>query len=288
MLPGSAGHSLLALNDNLNSGSGATLLDDGHHLSTAATAAVGLADMRLFDGTRAAIGVKVITEPTLIGVATGNAATSYVIYTSPVLDVTLPGGISAHLDGVHTNIDVVTPSAAGAVAALLGSLGLPVASVLPPLGTQLELRLTVGAATTHVSADSVSGTAASLRVQVLLVPGDMSDGIVAHAVKNATPVLDLGIGVLSVAASARDHRVPVKSASPTVSPSANPVVPTAGTSTSPSTSTPPSRSTPPSPVTVAANLPLTGSRSAWFIAAGILILAGGRFLLVVSRRRTSS
>ena len=120
----------------------------------------------------AAIGVKVITEPTLIGVATGSAATSYVTYTSPVLDVTLPGGIAAHLDGVHTNVDVVTPPRPERwpgcwVARAAGRIG--AAAARNPARTPADRRRRDD---TCRARTSVSGTAASLRVQVLLVPGD--------------------------------------------------------------------------------------------------------------------
>lgn len=296
VLPGSRGHSLLSLPGNLNGGVTAGLASASEHLTSTATAGAGLAELHLFGGTGAAI---VITEPRLRGIATGDAATSSVTYTSPVLDVTFPDG----------NLDVVTAANAGAVTGPLGSLDVPVTEALPVIATaktQLELRLTVGGVTKHVGATAVSGNAATLRLQVLLVPAGVRGGIVTHATTNAVTVADLGIGVLSVAATA--PRAALPSPTPTVpsggygSPTscASPAgygyggctgpgpSPSNGTSSAPVTTKSASPSSSPSVLGLTSgNLPLTGSDTEWFVVAAVLILFAGRFLLVLARRRTS-
>jgi LPXTG-motif cell wall-anchored protein len=304
VLSGLGGHSLLSLPTNLNGNAGAGLIKQGGHIASAAEADAGLAELHLFGGTDAEVGVKVVTEPTLKGIATGSAGTSSVTYTSPVLDVTLPGGAHVRLDGVHTHLDMVTGATAGAVSELLGSLNLPLTQDLPLLNklkkrNQIELRLTIGELTKHVGATSVSGEAATLRLQLLLARSGTRSGIAAHATSGSVTLLDLGIGDLSVAASAPAATTPpgggYGSPAPCASPGGGYGHSTACPTPSPSTSTVPvtERSGPPSPApssvhataTRPASLPLTGSRTTWVLGAGVMLLVVGRLLMVIARRR---
>jgi hypothetical protein len=303
VLPGVAGHSLLALPANLNGFAGAGLSTEHGHLASTANAGAGLANIELLGGTGAAIGVKVITEPTLTGVAGGSIAASSVTYTSPVLDVTLPGGQHVTLDGAHTSVEV-----AASFKSLLGSLRLPAATLLPPLPRQahLEIRLSLGSLTSSITKTSVSGSAASLRLQVLLAPIGAQTGLLANLTTGGKTILDLGIGELSVGATAPG----LADASPSPSctsggygygcASPSPCASTAGygygspsCTTSPSPTPGSSHSPTPSPstsvaATTAGSLPLTGSNTAMYVGGGVLALLLGRFLMVLARRRAAA
>ena len=291
VLPGLRDHSLLALPDNLNGKAGAGMINVGGHLASGAGADAGLADLEVFAGTRAAIGVKVVTEPTLKGIATGDPATSSVTYTSPVLDITA-GSSEYTLDSAHTQLDLVTSADAGAVTGLLSSLNLP---ILGQVGkTQVELRLTLGDVTKHVTGTHVSGDAATLRVELLLVPADTQPGIAAAAVTGTSTLLDLGLGVLSV-----DARAP--KAVPATSPSTSAPAPCGGYGYGCPASPPcactrsgagPSASSTPTPTTTVkatsgGSLPTTGSKTIWVVGAGVGLLLVGRLLMIVARRRMS-
>jgi hypothetical protein len=309
VLPGRPGHSLAALPNNLNGFAGASMIEKNGHLASYANAGAGLADLELFQGTPTAIGVKVITEPKLIGVATGKAKTSSVRYTSPVLDITLPGGHHVTLDDSHGNVDL---SASVNPSALLSALHLPALPALPLKLKKagLEIRLSLGSLTSSVTKTSVSGSAATLRLQVLLAPLGTDTGVLANLTTGGTTVLDLGIAELSVAATAPGAIAATPSPSPTCSTSGygygcgSPCPtstasgygygsPSCTKSPSPSPSHSPSHSVSPSPSTTVAattsgSLPLTGSNTALYAGGAVILLALGRFLLVISRRRTSA
>src|SRR5581483_6861611 len=94
VLPGVDGLSLLRVPGNVNAGTS---------VGTSAVARVGLTDIRLFDGTEGRVAVKVLTEPTLT-VTPGTHPD--VRYSSPVLEVTLPGGQVHRLDAPGQHIDL--------------------------------------------------------------------------------------------------------------------------------------------------------------------------------------
>ncbi|HEY1489059.1 MAG TPA: hypothetical protein VGF84_23335 [Micromonosporaceae bacterium] len=306
VLPGAGRHSLIALPDNLNGFAGASMVTKNGHLASYANAGAGLADLELFHGTPAAIGVKVITEPALTGIATGTKSTSSISYRSPVLDVTLPGGRQVTLDDTHGSVDIGT---AINLPMLLGALHLPSLPALPVSlkKAALEIRLSLGSLTSSVTKTSVSGSAATLRLQVLLAPLGTDSGILANVTTGGTTVLDLGIGELAVAATAPAAVATTPSPSPSCSTSGygygcgTPCGTTGGYGYgSPSCATPtptpsPSRSHLPKPTpsgTVAAttsgNLPLTGSNTAMYAGSAVILLALGRFLMVVARRRRTT
>ena len=303
VLPGSRRRSLIALPDNLNGFAGASMVTKNGHPASYANAGAGLADLELFHGTPAAIGVKVITEPALTGIATGTKSTSSVSYRSPVLDVTLPGGQHVTLDDTRGSVDIGT---AINLPVLLGALHLPALPVSLKKAA-LEIRLSLGSLTSSVTKTSVSGSAATLRLQVLLAPLGTDSGILAKVTTGGTTVLDLGIAELAVAATAPAAVATTPSPSPSCSTSGygygcgTPCGTAGGYGYgSPSCATPtptpsPGRSHLPTPTpssTVAAttsgSLPLTGSNTAMYAGSAVVLLALGRFLMVVARRRRTT
>jgi hypothetical protein len=230
VLPGHDGLSLLKVPGNVNAGTS---------VGTSVVARVGLADIRLFDGTQGRVAVKVLTEPTLTVVPGAHPTVSY---SSPVLDVTLPGGQVHRLDapGQHIDLGVARTGAvsvSGPQRAVAENLpGNPLAALTGhlPAGTDVVvLRLSVGALTRH----GTGWSASTLRVQLL---------------ESGSTLLDLGVGVLSAEATGA------------------PTVEGAGGGSGGGT------------------LPLTGVNVGWLVGTGLLVAIAGRFLLVISRRRTSA
>ena len=163
VLPGGSGTGTLRLAGSPSSGADVSLSTRDGHLASSATARVGLADLRLFDGSGSPVRVKVLSQPQLSAVAGGTVARSAVRYTAPVYEVTGPAGTTRRLDAAGQRIDIPLP-----------------ASVL---------RLSIGTVTRHVTATAVTAEAATLRVQLF-------------AGGTAAPSLDLGVGVLQVSANA--------------------------------------------------------------------------------------
>jgi hypothetical protein len=234
VLPGMDGLSLLKVPGNVNAGTS---------VGTSVVARVGLADIRLFDGTQGRVAVKVLTEPTLT-VTPGTHPD--VRYSSPVLEVTLPGGQVHRLNapGQHIDLGVARTGAvsvSGPQRAITENLpGNPLAALsghLPPGTDLVVLRLSVGALTRHGSGTSASASASTLRVQLI---------------ESGSTLLDLGVGVLSADASGTPLRE----------------VTGAGSG--------------------GGTLPLTGVNVGWLVGTGLLAAIAGRFLLVISRRRTSA
>ncbi len=323
ILGGTQDRSLVSLPTNLNSSADVAF---GSHASTA-TASTGLARLDLFNGTQSAMGVRVLTEPTLTGIASSTPASSSVTYQAPVLDVTLPDGSHTTLDSAHADMSVTV--SAGAVASLLGSLPLPAL----PISTRLAVRLSLGSLTKNITSTSVSGSATTLRLQVLASIGtgersvlDVSIGALAvTATVPATTVVTppihcdvYGTGCAPASPcpqaviSSTPHCAPPSPSSsastptaPAPSPSTSSSSPTAAPS-SPSSPGSPSPSTSPSPTstgptvpaspspsstvlgTTSGNLPLTGTNTAYVLGAGMILLIAGWFTVVVTRRRMSS
>ena len=198
-VPGAHGRSLLALPTNLNGKAGAGLTTVGGHLGSEGGAAAGLADLQLFAGTPAAVGVRVITEPTLLAIAGGTAATSSVSYTSPVLDVALPGGRRVSLSDTGGSVSFGVSIDIDALATAVPDLPVDAPDLTK---VQLQVRISLGALTKTVTPTSVSASAVTLRVQVLLAPVGTPTGPLPDLSVGDRPLLDLGIGELSVSATA--------------------------------------------------------------------------------------
>lgn len=125
------------------------------------------------------------------------------------------------------------------------------------------LRLSIGALEEEIGDESVSASAASLRLQLLAWDGE-GPAEPAHA------VLDLGIGLLAAAATAPALSDPPPDPSPSPSPDPSP---------DPSPTPPP-----PGDDDDDDMLPVTGSSAlGLFAGAGVLLAVAGRLLLLVGR-----
>jgi LPXTG-motif cell wall-anchored protein len=157
-----------------------------------------------------------------------------------------------------------------AVGGLLGGVG----SVPTTAGqSAIVLRLTGGELSKEVADSGVHAKAITLRLKLLLVRGD-----------DVTTLIDLCIGVLEVAATApgatsRDEGrgrgsdgyggdEPDDAPTPADTPKPKPTGGVAGT------------------VPAASKLPLTGTNLTAVLIAGVVLLLGGRLLMVLARRRT--
>lgn len=179
VLPGVDGLSLLRVPGNVNAGTS---------VGTSAVARVGLTDIRLFDGTEGRVAVKVLTEPTLTVIPGTHPD---VRYSSPVLEVTLPGGQVHRLDapGQHIDLGVTRTGAlslSGPQRGITENLpGNPLAALtghVPPGADVIVLRLSVGT----LARRGTGGSASTLRVQLL---------------ESGSTLLDAGVGVLSADAT---------------------------------------------------------------------------------------
>jgi LPXTG-motif cell wall-anchored protein len=190
----------------------------------------------------------------------------------------LPGGKDAGKEVVSPSAGSIAPPAipglpalAGvpAVGGLLGGVG-----SLPTMAGQgaIVLRLTGGELSKEIADSGVHAKAITLRLKLLLVRGD-----------DVTTLIDLCIGVLEVAATApgattRDEGrgrgsggyggdEPDDAPTPADTPKPKPTGGVAGT------------------VPTGSKLPLTGSNLTAVLIAGVVLLLGGRLLMVLARRR---
>jgi hypothetical protein len=304
VLPGTHGRSLLAVPHNLNGTTHTSLVTTGGTMTSTAVATAGLTEIDLLGGTAAEIGVKVVTEPTLTGRTGGTLATSSVDYTSPILDVTLPGGAHVTLDAAHTSLDA-TASATGTAATGLGqSLSLPLVGHPAAKGT-LHFHLEIGELTRSVTAHAVSAHAATLRVTVSLstaatVSGDGGGPVLLGSPAQTSTLLELGLGLLSVTATAPAQPGGYPSGGtpggggyggPTPTPTTTTTRPPSPTpsptpSTSPSTGgQSPTPIVTPKPTPTSPVLARTGNATTWVVAAGAVLLLIGRLVIVLARRR---
>lgn len=243
-----------------------------------AQSSVSLASLTLFKGTPQQIDIKVVSAPTLTAVAAGSDRSS-VKYTSPILDVTV-AGTTQRLDSAHANIEIPFPTTdagqqtkAGEAEAVQDSAK-PAAkqtgdavngAVQGATGTLTNvakggggsektkkpalLRLSLGDLEKTVTPTSVKAEASSLRLQVLDVPGSGT-------------LLDVALGQLKAAAT-----VPNGGLNPGTEPSPSHNAGGSGGSKG--------------------SLPVTGSSLTWLLAGGAALAIGGRFMMVLAKRRTT-
>ncbi|SNY54421.1 hypothetical protein [Paractinoplanes atraurantiacus] len=143
-------------------------LGDGRR-GVSAAAGVALSDLTLFGGTPQEVSIKVVTQPTLTVVATGDRKRSSVEYRPALLKVTAAGKPIATLDTADAGIGVdlfggLTPkSATGAEAG---------AAVEPAL---LSTRISLGSPRQAIGDRDVRAEVAALRVEVLLGKAHLLD-----------------------------------------------------------------------------------------------------------------
>ncbi|QFZ16325.1 hypothetical protein [Saccharothrix syringae] len=116
--------SLLSLPDTLSANSKVELVDlpGSANKAVRSTSALQVASIRLLQGTPAEIRVDVVSPPTLTALSTGDAATSGVTYTAPVLKVSQGGRELGTLDAANPKLDVPIGVVPGRDLPLVGDL----------------------------------------------------------------------------------------------------------------------------------------------------------------------
>ncbi|RKT52150.1 hypothetical protein [Saccharothrix australiensis] len=126
--------SLLSLPDTLHARSAVELVDlpGSPNKAVKSTSTLQAASVRLLAGTPVEIRIDVVSQPTLTALATGEASTSRVTYTAPVLKVSQGGRELGTLDAANPKLDV--------------PIGLPVLGdlKLPVVGASGERKLDIG------------------------------------------------------------------------------------------------------------------------------------------------
>lgn len=219
-----------------------TNVDGQSQLGVQADARISLAQLTLFKGSSHEVTVKVISAPTLTATAAGTDKSS-VKYTSPVLEVT---------DAHHHVVKLDAPNASVNVP-LLGDLSGDLNTADSQSNKGALLRLSVGSISKKsVSPTAVSAEAATLRLEVLDVPG--------HG-----KLLDLGIGELSAKATIQ-----------------------AGGISNPSPSQPSQAPSQAAGGGAGGSLPVTGTNMFVILGAGLALIIAGRFVMVMARRRNGT
>ncbi|GAA3249357.1 hypothetical protein ACFO1B_47010 [Dactylosporangium siamense] len=105
VLPGRNGRALLRINA-VESATVTGVGSAGGRPAATAAATGGIADFKLLDNGPSAIGVRVISPPTLHVLA---GAKKTVDYTAPVLEITIPGQAPVRVSSAGSHVDVVVP-----------------------------------------------------------------------------------------------------------------------------------------------------------------------------------
>ncbi|XVU22582.1 hypothetical protein ACQPZJ_35705 [Actinoplanes sp. CA-054009] len=186
--------------------------DDRRGVSAAA--GVALSDLTLFDGTPQEVSIKVVTQPTLTAVATGDRDSSSVTYRPAVLKVTAAGKPIANLDTADTSVGV---DLFAGLSAAPGTAADPETATGPATGdgsrtraetsagttlkpALLSARISLGGPRQVIGDRDVRAEAAALRVEVLLGK--------AH-------LLDVALGYLYAQASTAPAKVATAHTKPT-------------------------------------------------------------------------
>lgn len=127
-----ANGSLLSLPDTLSAHSTVELVDlpGSANKAVKSTSTLQAASVRLLAGTPMEVRIDVVSQPTLTALSTGDAATSKITYTAPVLRVSQGGKELGVLDAANPKLDV--------------PIGLPVTGNLPVVGALGERKLDIG------------------------------------------------------------------------------------------------------------------------------------------------
>ncbi|MEV4518146.1 hypothetical protein AB0K00_55470 [Dactylosporangium sp. NPDC049525] len=150
VLPGRNGRALLRINA-VESATVTNVGEAGGRPAATALATGGIADFKLLDNGPSAIGVRVISPPSL-HVLAGTKKT--VDYTAPVLEITIPGQAPVRVSSAGSHVDVVVPVDAASTEAatdLARTENLPLLGGLPLIdlltGITSAVSGTIGGAT---------------------------------------------------------------------------------------------------------------------------------------------
>ncbi len=119
--------SLLSLPETLTAHSTVELVDlpDSANKAVKTTSTLQAASVRLLAGTAMEVRIDVVSQPTLVALATGAEATSSITYTAPVLKVSQGGKELGTLDAAHPQLEIPVGIPVG---------GLPELPKLPIIG----------------------------------------------------------------------------------------------------------------------------------------------------------
>jgi hypothetical protein len=165
VLPAEANAALVRLPGKTSSSSLTGLVSKGGKLHPLATATASAAEIRLLENTDGQVIAKVVSEPELTVTAAGSKAESTVKYTSPVLDLTLPGGRKQRLDNANRQVEIPLPAGPADPAALKA------AGTANPLGQLLGRLPALGHITSTASAVQGESTNATTVGTVRDLPG---------------------------------------------------------------------------------------------------------------------
>jgi hypothetical protein len=165
VLPGRNGRALLRINA-VESATVTGVGSSGGRPAATAAATGGIADFKLLDNGPTAVGVRVISPPSLSVLA---GATKTVDYTAPVLEITIPGQAPIRVSSAGSHVDVVVPVDAASTEAatdLARTENLPVLSGLPLIdlltGVTSAVSGTVGGVTALVPGVDLNGLLGAL------------------------------------------------------------------------------------------------------------------------------
>ncbi|GAA2377781.1 hypothetical protein GCM10010170_083240 [Dactylosporangium salmoneum] len=163
LLPGRGGRALLRFGA-IESGTSTKVGQLDGKASATATAEGGVADFTLLPGSPAAMGVRVLSAPTLT-VAAGPTKKN-VDYKAPVLEVRVPGRDAVRLDSAGSHADIVVPvdgAARGVAEDLARAEALPIAGI--------SLQDLLGGVTSALSGTLAGVTAVPESLLDSLLPG---------------------------------------------------------------------------------------------------------------------
>ena len=100
--------SLLSLPDTMTAQSSVELVDlpDSANKAVKTTSTLQAASVRLLAGTPMEVRIDVVSQPTLVALATGVEATSSITYTAPVLKVSQGGKVLGTLDAANQKLEI--------------------------------------------------------------------------------------------------------------------------------------------------------------------------------------
>ncbi|OLR90256.1 hypothetical protein BJP25_01500 [Actinokineospora bangkokensis] len=141
-----SGGSVLSLPDTLSAHSTVKLVDipGSANKAVQSTSTLQVAAVKLLSGTPFEISINVVSQPTLTVTSTGDAATSKVEYTAPVLEVVQGGKSLGRLDAANPTFDVPISLPLPSATAIPGLSDLPIIGGLLADGSPLQDALAKG------------------------------------------------------------------------------------------------------------------------------------------------
>jgi hypothetical protein len=285
VLPGPGGTALVRLPASLRARTSTGLVNEDGVVRSTATAAAGLADVRLFAGTPTEIAIKVIKPPTLVVATGGTASTTTVRYTSPLLEVSGPGIPTRRIDAPGETVDLVLPRTTGGVDAARVSAkarrlpivdGDPLTEILDGLHPKRLRGATGRGEAGPLTLPAVSG---------LPNPGELVAGGVLPPLDGEASLIRIALGEVRTEITERSVRARAASLRLEVAAGASVVDLAIGDLDAVAVAPAPAPDGEPVPPGGGGGLPITGGSVRIVAVAGAVLLAAGAALIVTARRR---